>query len=130
MPRATDNRKAIGTEKCRACGEEAEFYQVQKGRKVGQIYRKGCDCKAIQNAPPFKQLEWFNTMTRTPHEAIPFPYKSGAGVEEPEPLEKTPEETPAKPQASSEGNPEKKASPAGIAGFLIIAGGIVAALLT
>jgi hypothetical protein len=129
MPRATDSRKAIGTETCTKCGEQAEFYQVQRGKKVGHLYRKGCECKAIQNTPPFQQLEWLERMTRTPHPMIPNPY-TGAGASElaegPEPKPKS--ENPPEPVASSEGEPESKRGV--ILGGLILVSGIAAALLT
>jgi len=129
MPRAKDNRKPIGTETCFKCGEQAEFLQVQRGKRVGELYRKGCECKPNQNAKPFEQLEWFNRMTRTQVDMIPFPYKSGAGVETPEEPEPKAAASPPKPVENSGGKPENSKRGV-ILGGLFLVGGIAAALMT
>lgn len=83
MARARDNRKPVGEETCIKCGGQAEFYQVQKGRYLGHLYRKGCECKVVQNAPPYLQLEWMERMTRTPHPMMANPLVAGTGQFEP-----------------------------------------------
>ena len=130
MPRANDQRKPVGTETCLKCGEQAEFYQVQKGRYQGYLYRKGCDCKADQRVKPYVQLEWLERMQRTPHPMMGHPLTQQPDPGEPretpdaEPEPKTPE-----PSASTEGEPENPKRGA-IIGGLILIGGIAAALLT
>ena len=127
MPRAKDNRKPVGTEKCIKCGEEAEFYQVQKGPKMGYLYRKGCDCKADQRTLPYLQLEWLERMQRTPHPMVPHPLTTaGAPPEEPEPK---PEASQPETPGAAEVQPETGHRGA-ILGGLILIGGIAAALLT
>lgn len=148
MPRAKDNRKPIGTELCSVCGGQAEFYQVQRGKRVGELYRKGCDCKAIQNAPPFQQLEWFNRMRKTPHEMIPFPHKEGGGLQplgepssEPErgpaalggigveAMEPEAEE-PREPQAQQGGDRKNESKKTGLIGLVLLVGSVAVATMT
>ena len=135
MPRAKDNRKPVGTEKCVKCGEEAEFYQVQKGRYMGYLYRKGCECKADQRTMPYVQLEWLQRMARTPHPMMPhpltqWPEKGGEEGETPEEPAPKPETHEPEPRASTEGSGETPSKRGAILGGLILVGGIAAALLT
>lgn len=128
MPRAKDNRKPVGTETCLKCGEQAEFYQVQKGPKTGYLYRKGCECKADQRTMPYVQLEWLHRMERTPHPMVEHPLKeAGETPEEPAPKPETHE---PEPRASTEGSGETPNKRGAILGGLILVGGIAAALLT
>jgi len=136
MARARDNRKPVGEEKCLKCGGHAEFYQVQKGRYLGHLYRKGCDCRVIQNAPPYLQLEWLERMTRTPHPMVPHPLTvAAAPVEpvpepvEPEPKEK-PEPEPVEPRASIEGNPKQGGKRATLIGVGLLIGSVFVAALS
>lgn len=127
MPRAKDNRKPVGTEDCLKCGNEAEFFQVQRGRYKGYLYRKGCDCKADQRTLPFVQLEWLEKMKRTPHPMMQHPLTA-----EPEPVqakeepENEPEPKPAEPVAKSGGSGEPETKKSGLIGLglLVVAGAV------
>lgn len=132
MPRAKDNRKPVGTEHCHKCGCEAEFFQVQRGPKLGYLYRKGCDCKADQRTLPYVQLEWLNRMTRTPHPMVQHPLTlEGATPAEPaekpqpEPVHHEPE-----PRASTEGNPKTDTKKTGLIGLALLVGSVAVAIFT
>ena len=127
MPRAKDNRKAVGTEHCNECSTTARFYQVQTGNRTGYLYRR-CECGADQKTGAAVQMRWLSGMARTAEIMIPHPLQARAEPQA-EPVAQV-EPKPAEPQASSGGNPEKQSSKAGIVGLFIIVGGIAAALLT
>ena len=124
MPRANDNRKAVGTENCAECGTLARFYQVQKGNRTGYLYRR-CECGADQRSGAAVQVQWLNRMAKTGADMIPHPLQKKAD----EPMA-DPEPKPAEPRASSEGNPEPGSKHTGLIGLgiLLVAG--AAALLT
>ena len=122
MPRAKDNRKAVGTEQCSECGTLARFFQVQKGNRTGYLYRR-CECGADQKTGAALQMKWLNRMDTTGETMIPHPL---LGTQTPD----NPEPKPAQPRANTEGNPEPEGKRAGLIGLgiLVVAG--AAALLT
>ena len=124
MPRATDNRKAVGTEHCNECGTTARFYQEQKGNRLGYLYRR-CECGADQRSGAAVQVKWLKNMNPTAEEIIPHPLQSRAD----EPVS-APEPKPAQPQAGGGVNLEQTSNRAGVVGLFILFGGIAAALLT
>lgn len=129
MPRANDNRKAVGTEHCNDCGTLARFYQVQRGNRTGYLYRR-CECGADQSIGAAKQHRWLETMDRTAEPLIPHPLK-GAQVETPAPAPKpdagtnTPE-----PRASGEGSHKTDSPVAGAFGLLTLVGAVALAIFT
>lgn len=127
MPRANDNRKAVGTEHCNTCGTLGRFYQVQKGNRTGYLYYR-CECGADQRSGAAVQVKWLKSMKRTGETMIHHPLdKSG---DEPAEPAGTPEPKPAEPLATSEGNPEKETPKAGMIGLAAMAGAVILAVLT
>lgn len=124
MPRAKDNRKAVGTEQCHECGTLARFYQVQKGNRLGYLYRR-CECGADQRSGAGVQVKWLTSMAATGEEMIPHPLQSQ--VKDPA---TEPEEKPAQPLASTEGNPQPESKKTGLIGLGILIAAGAAALLT
>lgn len=122
MPRANDNRKAIGTEHCPECSTLARFYQVQKGNRTGFIYRR-CECGADQRTGAAVQVRWLKGMNRTDEPMIPHPLQGSEPGEAPEPK-------PAEPRTSSGGNPETESRKTGLIGLAILVAAGAAALLT
>lgn len=124
MPRANDKRKPVGTEHCDTCGTLARFFQVQKGNRMGYLYRR-CECGCNQTSGAAQQVKWLNSMSPTGEEMIPHPLQKQADepVVEPEPK-------PAQPLGADEGNPETESKKTGLIGLgiLLVAG--AAALLT
>ena len=124
MPRANDNRKAVGTKHCSTCDTLGRFYQVQKGNRTGYLYYR-CECGADQRSGAAVQVQWLNSMDKTGADMIPHPLQKQADepVSEPEPK-------PAQPLGADEGNPEPESKKTGLIGLgiLLVAG--AAALLT
>lgn len=93
MARANDNRKPVGTEYCGECGTIARFFQVQKGNRLGYLYRR-CECGADQRSGAAVQLKWLSVMEPTGSDMIPHPMQAQvkneegeSSVESSEPLE-------------------------------------------
>lgn len=130
MPRARDNRKAVGTEHCSECGTLARFFQVQKGNRTGYLYRR-CECGADQKTGAAIQSRWLQGMTRTGETMIPHPLEQVRQAE-PEPAQPAPEEPENKPEprTTSEGNPKTQNSKAGLFGFAAMAAAVAVALFT
>lgn len=126
MPRATDNRKAVGTEHCDECGTLARFYQVQKGNRTGYLYRR-CECGADQKTGAAIQTRWINRMARTDEPMIPHPLDQvREAAPEPKPTPAQPSTDTHEPRATSEGNPK----PAGLVGVAVLLAGVALAVLT
>lgn len=130
MPRAKDNRKAVGTEHCSECGTLARFYQVQKGNRTGYLYRR-CECGADQRTGAAVQVKWLESMQRTGETMIPHPLE-GSREPAPEPAKPAPEEPEnnPEPRATSEGNPKTENKRAGLIGLAAMAGAVAVALFT
>lgn len=126
MPRANDNRKAVGTEHCSECGTLARFFQVQKGNRTGFLYRR-CECGADQKTGASLQMKWLNRMDRTGEEMIPHPLLGQEPATKPagEPEPKT-----AEPLENSEGNPETESKHGGLIGLFILGAAAAVALMT
>lgn len=129
MPRAQDNRKPVGTENCTKCGSEAEFFQVQKGRYTGYLYRKGCECKADQRTLPFVQLEWLQRMNRTPHPMMVHPLTVEPQPREPA-TEPAPEKEPDEPSATGKGSGDTPTQKVSLFGLAAMAAAVIVATLT
>jgi|SRR5690554_6730662 len=130
MPRAKDNRKAVGTEHCNECGTLARFYQVQKGNRTGYLYRR-CECGADQRTGAGVQVKWLETMQRTGETMIPHPLEGvRKAQQEPEKPEPEPEQETPEPHATSEGNPKTETKRAGLIGLAAMAGAVAVALFT
>ncbi len=130
MPRAKDNRKAVGTEHCNECGTLARFYQVQKGNRTGYLYRR-CECGADQRTGAGVQVKWLESMQRTGETMIPHPLEQVREVQpEPEEPEEKPEPETPEPRATSEGNPKTESKKAGFIGIAAMVGAVAVALLT
>ncbi|NIB44741.1 hypothetical protein HBA55_34495 [Pseudomaricurvus alkylphenolicus] len=108
MPAAKDGRKPVGTAHCTECDSEAAFYQVQKGKRAGYLYKR-CGCGCDQSSGKAKQHRWLAEMTVT-GDMLPHP------LAEPKPAEPTPEPTeePA-PEPAPNPRPSK-----GLAGLLLL----------
>ena len=120
MPRANDNRKPVGTGTCEKCGENtAEYFQVQKGKKMGYLYRKCLNCPANQSQRPADQFKFLEAMKRTPHPMIPHPLEGRVGEPEPEEPEPKPAPEPDEPQAPQgvQGTTSKTAPMLGVMGL-------------
>lgn len=118
MPRANDNRKAVGTEYCSECQTLARFYQVQKGHRLGYLYRR-CECGADQRTGASVQARWLASMNPTDEPRLPHPLD--AQSRDDEPTEKT-----AQPQAR-QGESDKKS---GLIGLGALVAAVAVALLT
>ena len=130
MPRAKDNRKAVGTEHCVECGTLARFYQVQKGNRTGYLYRR-CECGADQRTGAGVQVKWLESMQRTGETMIPHPLEQVRDAQpEPEEPEEKPEPETPEPRATSEGNPKTENKRAGLIGLAAMAGAVAVALFT
>ncbi|MCC4269878.1 hypothetical protein LL254_04095 [Marinobacter nauticus] len=130
MPRAKDNRKAVGTEHCSECGTLARFYQVQKGNRTGYLYRR-CECGADQRTGAGVQVKWLESMQRTGETMIPHPLEQVRDAQpEPEEPEEKPEPETPEPSATSEGNPKTENKRAGLIGLAAMAGAVAVALFT
>lgn len=131
MPRATDNRKAVGTEHCSECGTLARFYQVQRGNRTGYLYRR-CECGADQKTGAALQARWLATMKRTDETMIPHPLNLAQPAPEPKP-KPAPEET---PNLSNEevrevnDEPRQPGKKAGVFGVAALVGAVLIALAT
>jgi hypothetical protein len=128
MPRATDNRKPVGTGTCEKCGENtAEFFQVQRGKRLGYLYRKCINHRANQCQTPAQQFEWLDGMKRTVYPMIPHPLQAPAA----QPVEPAADHV---PEPEPKAVPEKKPAPVpnrgGFIGFAAMAGAVALALFT
>lgn len=131
MPRAKDDRKAVGTEHCSECGTIARFLQVQKGNRTGYLYRR-CECGADQRSGAAVQVKWLKTMARTDEPMIPHPLENTAiepagQVQEPEP---NPEPKPAEPRSSSEVNRKTESKKTGLIGVAAMVTAVIVAIST
>lgn len=72
MPKATDNRKPVGTLHCDDCGTVASYYQVQKGKRRGYLYKR-CGCGCDQSSGVEKQRRWLSGMNLTGEPMIDHP---------------------------------------------------------
>lgn len=124
MPRARDDRKPVGTEHCDECGTLARFYQVQKGHRLGYLYRR-CECGADQRTGAAVQVRWLKTMALTGEPMIPHPLQSQ--VDEPS---ETPEPETAEPQTQSGVHRETEPKRTGLIGLGVLAVGVAVALIT
>lgn len=131
MPRATDNRPAVGTIPCDGCGQTATLYQVQKGNRKGNLYKR-CGCGCDQRNGRFIQRQWLegmnaNTLPEGQWIEHPLNLQGPEPVQEPEPApvqvtEKTetvpaPEPTGTKPRG-------------GLIGLAVIAGAAALAIIS
>lgn len=134
MPRATDNRKPVGTEHCDECGTTARFYQVQRGNRLGYLYRR-CECGADQKTGAAIQVKWLSRMQRTPEPMIPHPLETEKKPADPlrdpvkNDVEPREQETP-EPQAPQGLNRKKESNKAGLIGFAAMVGAVALAVLT
>lgn len=127
MPRATDNRKAVGTKHCDTCGTLGRYYQVQKGNRTGYLYYR-CECGADQRSGAAVQVQWLKGMSRTDEPMIPHPLEHQAA--EPKPEGGEPTAKPAEPLENSEGNPEPESKTTGLIGLFILGTAAAVAMLT
>lgn len=128
MPRATDNRKPVGTGQCEKCGENtAEFLQVQRGKRLGYLYRKCINCKANQEQTPAQQFEWLDGMKRTVYPMIPHPLQAPAAQAVAPVAAIVPAPEPATVPAPK---PAPVPNRGGVIGFAAMAGAVALALFT
>ena len=93
MPRANDNRPAVGTIACDGCGETATLYQVQRGKRMGYLYKR-CGCGADQRTGEYIQRDWLRHMSAReigdqwiPHPLdLPEPDPEPANTPQPDPI--------------------------------------------
>lgn len=88
MPAAKDGRLPVGREHCDDCDQEAVFYQVQKGKRRGYLYRR-CGCGADQSSGTEKQKRWLSSMTRTDQAMIDHPLALESADPVPDPVPDT-----------------------------------------
>lgn len=134
MPRATDNRKPVGTEFCDGCGTTARFYQVQKGNRTGYLYRR-CECGCDQKTGAGIQVKWLERMQRTPEPMIPHPLEAvREQVQEPEATPDEPEQTTEpeapEPQQQQGVNRKTESKKNGLIGLALLLGSVAVAVMT
>lgn len=126
------NRVVVGTSEhaCVDCGEIASFYQVQKGKRRGYLYKR-CGCGADQSTGKAKQQRWAREMIeRQGVEKLPYPALLDISGDTAAKQAIEPDSPPEADQDAPEPPPEvSPPAGGGLWGFLLVAGAAAAALM-
>lgn len=118
MPAANDDRKPVGTTECSDCNNTASFYQIKKGNRRGELYKR-CPprsqggCGTDQRNGENLQRKWLEEMQRTGESMIDHPLIDLA--------EPTPAQVEGESEINDNENPQTSEKPKGLLGLVGLA---------